>query len=125
MTAYEVTDHWGPTYPMMNQRGSDIFGPNEEVILDNAINEEIFQYLLDNIRSGIAVQSPGGYFHSEEWYAYMGRGEVGAICMPAWYMDRFTNYMPALKGKMTIRPLRYISSKKQTACQGFPGFCKT
>jgi arabinosaccharide transport system substrate-binding protein len=126
MTAYEVTDHWGPTYPMMNQRGSDVFGPNGEVILDNSINEEIFEYLLANVRSGIATTAPGGYFHAEEWYAYMNAGNVGAILMPAWYMDRFTNYMPDLKGKIAIRPLPvFKDGDKRSAAMGGTGTAVT
>ncbi|MCL2880702.1 MAG: ABC transporter substrate-binding protein [Treponema sp.] len=125
MTAYETTEHWS-MYPMMNQRGSDVFGPDGSVILDNAINIEILEFLLANIRSGIAVKCPGGFMHSEEWYGYMNRGEVGAILMPAWYLGRFTDYMPDLKGKMTIRPMPiFRQGDKRSAGMGGTGTAVT
>ena len=121
MTAYETTEHWS-IYPMMNQRGSDVFGADGSVILDNNINVEILEYQLRNIRSGIAVKCPGGFMHSEEWYGYMNKGEVAAILMPAWYLGRFTDYMPDLKGKMTIRPMPIFGpGDKRSAGMGGTG----
>ncbi|WP_010261438.1 ABC transporter substrate-binding protein [Treponema primitia] len=121
MTAYETTEHWS-MYPLMNQQGSDIFAADGSVILDNAINNKTLQFMLDNIRSGIAVKAPGGFMHSEEWYAYMNEGNVGAIVMPAWYMGRFTDYMPDLKGKIAILPMPvFNSTDKRSAGMGGTG----
>jgi arabinosaccharide transport system substrate-binding protein len=121
MTAYETTEHWS-MYPLMNQQGSDVFGPDGSVILDNDINNKTLQFLLDNIRSGIAVKAPGGFMHAEEWYAYMNEGNVGAIVMPAWYMGRFTDYMPDLKGKIAIRPMPvFNATDKRSAGMGGTG----
>jgi arabinosaccharide transport system substrate-binding protein len=125
MIAYETTEHWS-IYPMMNQRGSDVFGADGSVILDNNTNTEILQFMLDNVRSGIAAKAPGGFMHAEEWYAYMNRGEVGAILMPAWYMGRFTDYMPDLKGKIKIRPLPiFREGDKRSAAMGGTGTAVT
>jgi arabinosaccharide transport system substrate-binding protein len=121
MTAYETTEHWS-IYPMMNQRGSDVFAADGTVILDNNTNTEILQYMLANIKSGIAVKCPGGFMHSEEWYGYMNQGNVASILMPAWYLNRFTDYMPDLKGKMTIRPMPiFKSGDKRSAGMGGTG----
>jgi len=125
MTAYETTEHWS-IYPMMSQRGSDVFGADGSVILDNDTNVEILEFMLNNIRSGIAVKCPGGFMHSEEWYGYMNRGEVAAILMPAWYLGRFTDYMPDLKGKMTIRPMPiFRQGDKRSAGMGGTGTAVT
>jgi arabinosaccharide transport system substrate-binding protein len=125
MTAYETTEHWS-IYPMMNQRGSDIFGADGSVTLDNQINTDILQFMLDNIHSGIAVKAPGGFMHAEEWYAYMNTGAVGAILMPAWYMGRFTDYMPDLKGKIVIRPMPiFAEGDKRSAGMGGTGTAVT
>lgn len=61
---------------------------------------DTLQWLLDGIEDGYFIQMPGGYCHSEEWYAYMNEGNVVAIAMALWYLNRFTDYMPDLKGKM-------------------------
>ena len=104
MTAYETTDIFS-FYPFMNQQGSDVFDANGNVILDNEINIRTLEWLLENIHLGLAVRAPGGNFHSEEFYAFMGAGGVASIVMPAWYMGRFTDYMPDLAGRIEIRPL--------------------
>jgi arabinosaccharide transport system substrate-binding protein len=82
--------------------------------------------MLDNVRSGIAVKCPGGFMHSEEWYGYMNMGNVGSILMPAWYLNRFTDYMPDLKGKMTIRPMPiFKAGDKRSAGMGGTGTAVT
>jgi len=103
--ACETTEHW-TYYPLITERGSDFFDPaTGEVILDNQTNIDTLQWLLDGIKDDIFVEMPGGFCHSEEWYAYMNEGNVAAIGVPLWYLNRFTDYMPDLKGKMSVRTL--------------------
>jgi arabinosaccharide transport system substrate-binding protein len=125
MIAYETVEHWS-IYPIMNQHGSDIFAANGQVILDNEKNTAILQYMLDNVKSGVAAKCPGGGMHTEEWYAYMNQGNVAAILMPAWYMGRFTDYMPDLKGKMVLRPMPvFAAGDKRSAAMGGTGTAVT
>ncbi len=105
MMACETTEHW-TYYPLITQQGSDFFDKNTgEVILDNEININTLQWLLDGITEGIFVEMPGGFCHSEEWYGYMNAGNVAAIAMPLWYLNRFTDYMPDLNHKMAVAPM--------------------
>lgn len=100
--AVETTEHW-TYYPLITQQGSDFFDAKTgEVILDNQINIDTLQWLLDGVNEGIFVTMPGGFCHSEEWYAYMNQGNVACIAMPLWYLNRFTDYMPDLNGKMAV-----------------------
>ena len=100
--AAETTEHW-TYYPLITQQGSDFFDKETgEVILDNEINVKTLQWLLDGIKDGYFVEMPGGFCHSEEWYAYMNAGNVACIAMPLWYLNRFTDYMPDLNGKMAV-----------------------
>lgn len=102
MMAVETTEHW-TFYPLITQQGSDFFDKETgEVILDNQINIDTLQWLLDGVNEGIFVTMPGGFCHSEEWYAYMNEGNVATIAMPLWYLNRFTDYMPDLDGKMAV-----------------------
>ena len=102
MMAAETTEHW-TFYPLITQQGSDFFDKETgEVILDNQINIDTLQWLLDGINEGYFVAMPGGFCHSEEWYAYMNAGNVACIAMPLWYLNRFTDYMPDLYGKMAV-----------------------
>ena len=103
--AVETTEHW-TYYPMITEQGSDFFDPETgEVTLDNEININTLQWLLDGIKEDIFVPMPGGFCHSEEWYAYMNEGNVAAIAVPLWYLNRFTDYMPDLDGKMSVRTM--------------------
>ncbi|MDD2429482.1 MAG: ABC transporter substrate-binding protein [Eubacteriales bacterium] len=105
MMAVETTEHW-TYYPLITQQGSDFFDKETgEVILDNEINVKTLQWLLDGVNEGIFVEMPGGFCHSEEWYGYMNAGNVAAIAMPLWYLNRFTDYMPDLDQKMAVAPM--------------------
>jgi len=102
MMAAETTEHW-TYYPLITQQGSDFFDKETgEVILDNQINIDTLQWLLDGVNEGYFVAMPGGFCHSEEWYAYMNEGNVACIAMPLWYLNRFTDYMPDLDGKIAV-----------------------
>ena len=105
MTTIEVTDQW-TFYPLISQIGSDIFAKNGKVILDNAKNVKVLTFLKDMVyKDKIAIPSPGGFHHSEDYWAFMNKGGAASIWMPMWYMGRFVQYMPDLKGKIIIRPL--------------------
>lgn len=51
------------------------------------------------------IAAPCGGHHSEEYYGFMNQGGAASVLMPIWYMGRFIDYMPDLKGKIAIRPL--------------------
>ncbi|MFZ4452826.1 ABC transporter substrate-binding protein [Salibacterium aidingense] len=105
MTTIETGDQfnfWG----LISQQGSDYFDENGEVILDNQTNVDTLQFLSDLVNEyEIAETTPGGDHHAEEYYGFMNDGGAASVFMPMWYMGRFTDYMPDLKGKMEIRPL--------------------
>lgn len=103
-TVVEVTEHW-TFYQEMIKAGSDIFASDGEVILDNQTNIDILQTLSDWVNvDKIAVPCPGGFTHSEEFWAFMNKGGAASLEMPFWYLNRFTDYMPDLKGKIMVAP---------------------
>jgi len=103
-TVVEVTEHW-TFYQKMIKAGSDIFASDGKVILDNQTNIDILQTLSDWVNvDKIAIAYPGGFTHSEEFWAFMNKGGAASLEMPFWYLNRFTDYMPDLKGKITVAP---------------------
>ncbi len=104
MTCFEVSNQ-RPFWPMIVQHGGDYLTKDNEVILDSESNIEVLNYMLDMYKSGIAIQAGGGSTAVEEFYTFMNEGSVASLTMPAWYMSRFINYMPDLKGKIAIRPM--------------------
>jgi arabinosaccharide transport system substrate-binding protein len=106
MTTLDVGGRPWTYWPLISQRGSDFFGADGEVTLDNEINEETLQFMYDLVhKDKVAQMAPGGHSHSEEYYGFMNQGGAASILMPFWYMGRFVDYMPDLKGKMIIKPL--------------------
>ncbi len=105
MVTVESTDVWS-VWPILSQSGGDFFDENGKCVVDNAHNTEVFQFLYDMVwDSKIAIASPGGFHHSEEYYGFMNGGGAASIWMPMWYMGRFTDYMPDLKGKIVVAPM--------------------
>jgi len=105
MCTLETTEHWS-VYPLFSLAGSDVLDKNNKVILDNPTNVRVLQMLYDMVyKYKIAVATPGGFHHNEQYYGFMNDGGAASIWMPLWYMGRFTDYMPDLKGKMAIRPM--------------------
>lgn len=105
MMTVEVKNMW-TYYPMISQLGSNYLDRNGNVIVDNDINIKVLQYLKDLIyKEKIAIPAPGGEHYTEEYYAFMSKGGAASVIMPIWFMGRFTDYMPELKGKMAIKPM--------------------
>ncbi|MBP2657162.1 MAG: extracellular solute-binding protein family 1 [Firmicutes bacterium] len=125
MASIETTEHWS-YYPLINMQGSDFLDKNGDVILDNDTNVKTLQMLSDmKVKDKTAVAAPGGYHHSEEFYAWMNKGNAASIWMPMWYMGRFIQYMPDLKGKMVIRPMPVFPGGKKSAGMGGTGTAVT
>lgn len=104
MTTVETTDQW--TYwPMVVQHGSDFLDKNGKVTLNDQVNIEVLTYLQKLVKEKVAVTAPGGFHHAEEYYGFMNKGGAASVWMPMWYMGRFTDYMPDLKGKIIIKPM--------------------
>lgn len=105
MTTVETDEHWS-YWPLVSQSGSSFFDESGEITLANEKNVEALQFLDDMVHeSKIAVPTPGGFHHSEEYYGFMNDGGAASLMMPMWYMGRFIDYMPDLKGKMVMTPM--------------------
>ncbi|MFC0213650.1 extracellular solute-binding protein [Paenibacillus chartarius] len=104
MTTVETSDQW-TLWPMVAQHGSDFLDKDGNVKLNDAVNLEVLTYLQKLVKEKIAVPTPGGNHHAEEYYGFMNKGGAASVWMPMWYMGRFTDYMGDLKGKIVIKPM--------------------
>lgn len=121
MTTLEVTEHWS-YYPLIAMQGSDFLDKSGTPQLDNDINVKTLQMLKDMLyKDKIAVPAPGGFHHAEEYWAWMNKGNAASIWMPMWYMGRFVQYMPDLKGKIIIRPMPTFPGGRKSAGMGGTG----
>ncbi len=125
MTTVETTDHWS-YYPILTMQGSDYLTKEGAPQLDNETNVKSLQLLQDMVyKDKIAVLTPGGNHHSEEYWAWMNKGNAASVWMPMWYMGRFTQYMPDLKDKIVIRPMPTFPEGKKSAGMGGTGTAVT
>jgi len=122
MTTVETTDQWS-YWPLISQQKSDYTDKNGAITIDNEINTKTLQFLSDLVNvQKIAVVAPGGFHHSEQYYGFMNDGGAASVWMPMWYMGRFTDYMPDLKGKIAIRPMpRWTKGGNRSAGMGGTG----
>ena len=72
---------------------------DEQVVIDT------LAFMKSMLDDGTAVACPGGNHHSEEYYGWMNGGNCASVSMPFWYLNRFTDYMPDLAGKMKVAPM--------------------
>ena len=122
MTTVETTDVYG-FFPMIIQQGSDFFDSDGNVIINNETNVNTLQFLYDMVYTDeIAIPTPGGNHHAEEFYSFFNQGGSAALMMPMWYMLRFVNYMPELQGKVKMYPLpRWTEGGDRSAGMGGTG----
>ncbi|MGM0877539.1 MAG: ABC transporter substrate-binding protein [Bacillota bacterium] len=106
MTTLETNDHWSLWPQVAQLEGSDdLLDSNGEPNLDDPRILDILKYQQNLVNDGIAVVAAGNGHHSEEYYGFMNNGGAASVWMPMWYMGRFTDYMPDLKGKVVIKPM--------------------
>lgn len=101
MTAVETSDPF-TTWGMLNQAGADLLNNEGMPNLDDPKAIAIYENLQQLIKDKVVSIAPGGFYHAEEFYGSMNNGQVASITMPLWYMGRFTDFMPDLKGKIKI-----------------------
>ncbi|ENH96490.1 L-arabinose transporter sugar-binding protein [Gracilibacillus halophilus YIM-C55.5] len=94
-----------PYWIRVSQQKSHFIDENGNIQMNTEENAQALQLMQDMQDQGIAEVAPGGAPAVEEYYSYMNDGGAAAIGMPIWFMSRFTDNMPDLKGKMAIQPL--------------------
>ena len=103
MCSLEANDPWS-FWQMLTEQGSDLLTPDGKPNVNTPEMAKGLQFYQDMIKDGTAVVAPGGGHHAEEYYGFMNGGGAASVTMPFWYMGRFTDYMPDLKGKILVMP---------------------
>ncbi|HXV44886.1 MAG TPA: extracellular solute-binding protein, partial [Anaerolineae bacterium] len=105
MTTVESTGRF-TILGLMLENGGGTYDKDGNFILDSPANAEALQLASDLVHvHEIASISPGGQHHDPSYYEFMNQGKSASIWMPQWYMIRFKEFMPDLKGKMVVRPM--------------------
>jgi arabinosaccharide transport system substrate-binding protein len=101
MIAVEVTDLFLPQL-MLEEKGVQYVKEDGTPNINTPEHEEVINFIRKMMDAGICEITPGGFYHAEEWYGHLNGGKVASVAMPLWYMGRFTDYCPDLKGKIGI-----------------------
>lgn len=101
MCAVETADLFLPQL-MMLEKGAQYVDDEGQPNIATQDHADVIDFIRKMIDAGICEIAPGGGFHTEEWYGHLNEGGVASLTMPLWYMGRFTDYCPDLKGKMAI-----------------------
>ncbi|MBM7540935.1 ABC transporter substrate-binding protein [Amphibacillus cookii] len=101
-----IAENWYGIWPFVRQSGSDFFDDNGDLTLDSAENIEALQFVADLvIEHEIADVTPGGHYHSEEFFGFMNGGGQASLIAPTFYMNEFMVNMEDLDGNIEMRPL--------------------
>lgn len=103
MCTVETNDPWS-FWQMLTEQGSDLLTPDGKPNVNTPEMAKGLKFYQDMIKEGTAITAPGGGHHAEEYYGFMDAGGAASVTMPFWYMGRFTDYMPDLKGKILVMP---------------------
>ncbi len=101
MCVVETNDLFLPQL-MLLEKGGQYVDEEGNPNIDTPEHAEVIEFIREMIEAGVCIICPGGGLHEEEWYGFMNGGGVASVCMPLWYMGRFTDYMPDLNGKIGI-----------------------
>ena len=101
MCVVETNDLFLPQL-MLLEKGGQYVDEEGNPNIDTPEHAEVIEFIREMIEAGVCIICPGGGLHEEEWYGFMNGGGVASVCMPLWYMGRFTDYCPDLAGKMAI-----------------------
>jgi arabinosaccharide transport system substrate-binding protein len=106
MTTLDVADPWSFWQQVAQMEGKDdLLTEDKKVNLTDSKVVQVLEYQQGLIKEKIAIAAPGNEHHAEEYYGFMNEGGAASVWMPLWYMGRFVDYMPDLKGKIVIKPM--------------------
>ncbi|URN92649.1 MAG: extracellular solute-binding protein [Candidatus Pristimantibacillus lignocellulolyticus] len=101
---FEGAGNWS-WWPAINQLESDQVSVDGKVMLDDERNIRAMTFFKKLVDEGIAAIAPGAGHDTPEYKAYMNAEGAASVFMPFWFMNRFTDEMPDLKGKIIIKPM--------------------
>lgn len=112
--------------PKLSCLGGDVTTPDGTPTLNTPEMIKAIEFQQSMLADNTAVVCPGGDFHKEEFYGFFNNEGAAAMGMPFWYLNRFTDNMPDLKGKIVVAPLPvFEEGQDRSVGIGGTGTCVT
>ncbi len=108
-------------WAMLVQYGADITNEDGSANINAEGAIDVYTEVQKLIEDGVVEVAPGGFVHSEDFYGYMNNGGAASLPMPMWYLNRFTDYMPDLSGKVSIATLPINPENPDVSTVGIGG----
>ncbi len=108
-------------WAMLVQYGADITTEDGAANINAKGAVQVYTQVQKMIEDGVIQVAPGGFVHSEDFYGFMNNGGAASLPMPMWYLNRFTDYMPDLSGKISIAQLPINPENADIATVGIGG----
>lgn len=120
MTVVESTENL-VIWAMLVQANADISNADGTANINAEGAAEVYTQVQQMVKDGVVKVAPGGFVHSEDFYGFMNDGGVASLPMPLWYLNRFTDYMPDLEGKISVATLPVNADNPEVATVGIGG----
>lgn len=108
-------------WAMLVQYGADITNADGTANINAPGAIQVYEQVQQMIKDGVVKVAPGGFVHSEDFYGFMNNSGAASIPMPLWYLNRFTDYMPDLNGKVSVAPLPINPDNPEVSTVGIGG----
>ncbi len=108
-------------WAMLVQYNADITNEDGTANINSAGAVDVYTEVQKLIEDGVVQVAPGGFVHSEDFYGFMNNGGAASLPMPLWYLNRFTDYMPDLSGKISIAKLPINPENPEVSTVGIGG----
>lgn len=90
---------------MLTQQGSDFVDDNGQPTLDTPEMLRAVTLMQQMVKDGVMTTCPGGQPDTEEGKGFVNQGNVATVIMPLWFMSRYVDEIPDMKGKVALAPV--------------------
>ena len=104
MGVAETSAAWTVT-ALLAQQGSDLVSQDDQPQINTPEMLRAVTLMQDFVKEGIMTTCPDGQPDTEGGKGFVNQGNAACIIMPLWFMSRFVDEIPDMKGKIAIAPV--------------------
>lgn len=90
---------------MLTQQGTDFVTEDAEPIIDTPEMLRAVTLMQNMVKEGIMTTCPDGQPDTEGGKGFVNQGNVACVIMPLWFMSRYVDEIPDMRGKVALAPV--------------------